>query len=189
MRPARMQSVYEPRMPGPGRTSMSMEAFESEGLPTRSAPFGRALCNVARRRDEIVVLSADLYSVTDLHQFVDEFPDRFYQMGISEQAMACAAAGMAREGDTVFATTYAAFAARRAYDFIYQAIAEEHLDVKIIGAVPGLTIGYGPTHMAVEDVAIFRGIADLTIVDPCDALDTEQATEAIGSQRAEGEFE
>lgn len=160
---------------------MSMEAFESEGLPTRSAPFGRPLCNVARRRDEVVVLSADLYSVTDLHQFVDEFPDRFYQMGISEHALACAAAGMAREGDTVFATTYAAFAARRAYDFIYQAIAEENLDVKIIGAVPGLTIGYGPTHMAVEDVAIFRGIADLTIVDPCDALDTEQATEAIAA--------
>lgn len=179
MRPARLQSRYEPRKPGPGLSSMSLAEFESEGLPTRPAPFGRALAEVARNNPDVTAVSGDLYSVTDLHQFVEEFPDRFVQVGISEQALACVAAGMAREGDKVFATTYAAFAARRAYDFIYQAIVEEHLDVKIIGAVPGLTIGYGPTHMASDDVAIFRNVPDLTIVDPCDALDTEQATHAI----------
>ncbi|WP_240796782.1 transketolase C-terminal domain-containing protein [Terasakiella sp. SH-1] len=183
MRPARQQSVYQKRIPGPGLSTMSLEEFESEGLPTRPAPLGRALCEIARQRENVVAVTADLYNVTDLNQFVEEFPDRFHQMGISEQAMACAAAGMAREGDTVFATTYAAFASRRAYDFIYQAVVEEQLDVKIIGAVPGLTTGYGPTHMAAEDIAAFRAIPDFTIVDPCDALDTEQATRAIAEYK------
>lgn len=184
MRPARQQSRYGARTPGYGVSAMSMEEFDSEGgLRMRAAPFGKALCEIARNNPNVTAVSADLASVTDVSQFVTEFPDRFVQVGICEQALATVAAGMAREGDQVFATTYSAFAARRAYDFIYQAIVEEHLDVKIIGAVPGLTIGYGPTHMASEDVMIFRGIPDLTIVDPCDALETEQATHAIAAYK------
>ena len=70
---------------------------------------------------------------------------------------------------------------RRTYDFISQGIAEEGLNVKICCALPGLTTGYGPSHQATEDIAIFRGMPDLTIVDPCDALDTEQATHAIAA--------
>ncbi|MER8786245.1 transketolase family protein, partial [Mesorhizobium sp. M1006] len=66
-----------------------------------------------------------------------------------------------------------------AYDFICMAIAEEKLNVKIVCALPGLTTGYGPSHQATEDIAIFRGMPNLTIIDPCDALDIEQATEAI----------
>ena len=80
-----------------------------------------------------------------------------------------------------FVTTYAVFASRRTYDFISQGIAEEGLNVKICCALPGLTTGYGPSHQATEDIAIFRGMPDLTIVDPCDALDTEQATHAIAA--------
>ena len=83
---------------------------------------------------------------------------------------------MAHEGFVPFVTTYAVFASRRTYDFISQGIAEEGLNVKICCALPGLTTGYGPSHQATEDIAIFRGMPDLTIVDPCDALDTEQAT-------------
>jgi transketolase len=71
------------------------------------------------------------------------------------------------------------FATRRAYDFIHQVIAEEHLNVKICAALPGLTTGYGPSHQATEDLAIMRGVPGLTIVDPCDALDTDQAVRAI----------
>lgn len=78
-----------------------------------------------------------------------------------------------------FATSYAVFASRRAYDFIHQIIAEEHLNVKICCALPGLTTGYGPSHQATEDIAMMRGIPGLTIVDPCDALDIEQAVPAI----------
>ena len=94
-----------------------------------------------------------------------------------------AAAGMAREGFTPFVTTYAVFATRRAYDFICMAIAEEMLPVKIVCALPGLTTGYGPSHQATEDLAIFRGMPNLTIIDPCDALDIEQATPAIANHR------
>ena len=90
-----------------------------------------------------------------------------------------AAAGFAREGFLPFATTYAVFAARRAYDFIAMAIAEENLPVKIVCGLPGLTSGYGPSHQATEDVAIFRGLPNMVIVDPCDAVDIEGAVPAI----------
>ncbi|TGS14481.1 transketolase family protein [Mesorhizobium sp. M2E.F.Ca.ET.209.01.1.1] len=154
-----------------------------DGIPTRSAPFGHTLARLAHHRNGIVGLTADLAKYTDLHVFAQEHPDRFYQMGMAEQVLMSAAAGMAREGFTPFATTYAVFASRRAYDFICMAIAEEKLDVKIVCALPGLTTGYGPSHQATEDIAIFRGMPNLTIIDPCDAIDIEQATEAIADHK------
>jgi len=90
-----------------------------------------------------------------------------------------AAGGLAKEGLVPFATTYAVFGTRRAYDFIHQVIAEENLNVKICCALPGLTTGYGPSHQATEDIAMMRGVPGLTIVDPCDALDIEQAVPQI----------
>jgi transketolase len=136
---------------------------------------------LAKSRPEIVGMTADLGKYTDLHIFAKEYPDRFYQMGMAEQLLMLAAGGMAHEGFVPFVTTYAVFASRRTYDFISQGIAEEGLNVKICCALPGLTTGYGPSHQATEDIAIFRGMPDLTIVDPCDALDTEQATRAIAA--------
>lgn len=155
----------------------------AEGMPTVSAPFGHALCEAASRNDRIVGLTADLSKYTDLHVFAQKHPGRFYQMGMAEQVMISAAAGLAREGFTPFATTYAVFASRRAYDFICMAIAEESLDVKIVCALPGLTTGYGPSHQATEDIAIFRGLPNLTILDPCDATDIGQATHAIAEHK------
>ena len=113
--------------------------------------------------------------------FAQAYPDRFYQMGMAEQLLISAAAGMAREGWMPFATTYAVFASRRAYDFICLAIAEEKLNVKIVCALPGLTTGYGPSHQATEDIAIFRGMPNLTIIDPCDAHEIEQIVPAIAA--------
>ena len=162
-------------------TSAMIASLASEGQRTSPAPFGRALAEVARDRPEIVGMTADLSKYTDLNVFSAEFPDRFYQMGMAEQLLMLAAAGLAHEGFVPFVTTYAAFASRRTFDFISQGIAEEGLNVKICCALPGLTTGYGPSHQATEDVAIFRGMPDLTIVDPCDALDTEQATRAIAA--------
>lgn len=95
---------------------------------------------------------------------------------------------MAKEGFIPFATTYAAFATRRAYDFIHRVIAEEHLNVKICAALPGLTTGYGPSHQATEDLAIMRGIPGMVIVDPCDALEIEQAVPAIADHRGAGVY-
>jgi transketolase len=158
-------------------------SIAAEGQRVRPAPFGRALVELARERPEIVGLSADLARYTDLHVFAAACPDRFYQMGMAEQLLMGAAAGMAREGLMPFATTYAVFAARRAYDFIYLGIAEDNLNVKIVCALPGLTTGYGPSHQASDDLAIFRAVPNLTIVDPCDALEIEQAVPAIAAHR------
>lgn len=167
--------MSRPRM----KTSAMIASIAAEGQRTVSAPFGHTLVRLAADRPEIVGMTADLGKYTDLHVFSAVYPDRFYQMGMAEQLLFGAAAGMAREGFMPFATTYAVFASRRAYDFIYMAIAEDQLNVKIVCALPGLTTGYGPSHQATEDLAIFRGVPNLTIVDPCDALEIEQATEAI----------
>ncbi|HXZ06582.1 MAG TPA: transketolase family protein [Paraburkholderia sp.] len=162
-------------------TSAMIASIASEGQRTRPAPFGHALVAEADRRADIVGLSADLSKYTDLHIFANAYPKRFFQMGMAEQLLMGAAGGMAKEGFIPFATTYAVFATRRAYDFIHQVIAEENLNVKICAALPGLTTGYGPSHQATEDIALMRGIPGLTIVDPCDALDTEQAVSAIAA--------
>lgn len=162
-------------------TSAMIASIADEGQETRSAPFGHALVQLARTRPDIIGMTADLSKYTDLHIFAQAMPERFFQMGMAEQLLMGAAGGMAKEGFTPFVTTYAVFATRRAYDFIHQVIAEENLNVKICAALPGLTTGYGPSHQATEDMAIMRGIPGMTIVDPCDALDTEQAVPAIAA--------
>lgn len=184
---SRRKSKYTPRTVPVSETgerlatSAMIASLDAEGRETIAAPFGKTLCDLAKNRDDIVGLTADLSKYTDLHVFAKAYPDRFYQMGMAEQVMISAAAGLAREGFTPFATTYAVFASRRAYDFIFMAIAEENLPVKIVCALPGLTTGYGPSHQATEDLAIFRGMPNLTIVDPCDGTETEQATHAIAA--------
>jgi transketolase len=155
-------------------TSAMIASLEAEGYDTVAAPFGHALADLAKTDERIVGLSADLSKYTDLHIFAKAHPDRFYQMGMAEQQLMAAAAGLAHEGFIPFATTYAVFASRRAYDFVSQAISEEGLPVKICCALPGLTSGYGPSHQATEDIAIFRGLPGLAIVDPCDATDVAQ---------------
>ncbi|GAB2911970.1 transketolase family protein [Paralcaligenes sp. KSB-10] len=162
-------------------TSAMIASIASEGQRTKTAPFGHALAELAEQRADIVGMTADLSKYTDLHIFHKAHPERFFQMGMAEQLLMAAAGGMAKEGFVPFATTYAVFATRRAYDFIHQVIAEEHLNVKICCALPGLTTGYGPSHQATEDISILRGVPGLTIVDPCDALDIEQAVPAIAA--------
>ncbi len=164
-------------------TSAMIASLAAEGHRTSGAPFGHALVALAQTRLDIVGMTADLAKYTDLHVFAAAYPDRFYQMGMAEQLLMGAAAGMAREGLVPFVTTYAVFAARRAYDFVCLAIAEEKLDVKICCALPGLTSGYGPSHQATEDIAIFRGMPNLVIVDPCDAFDIAQAVPAIAAYK------
>lgn len=165
------------------KTSAMIASIAGADQRTKPAPFGHALIELAKNRPDIVGLTADLAKYTDLHVFRDAYPDRFYQMGMAEQLLMATAAGMAREGFTPFATTYAVFASRRAYDFICLAIAEEQLNVKIVCALPGLTTGYGPSHQATEDIAIFRGMPNLTIVDPCDAHEIEQVVPAIAAHQ------
>jgi transketolase len=162
-------------------TSAMIASLASEGQRTKAAPFGHALTELAASNPRIVGMTADLSKYTDLHVFAKAYPDRYFQMGMAEQLLMSSAAGMAREGFQPWATTYAVFASRRAYDFICLAIAEEKLDVKIVAALPGLTTGYGPSHQATDDVAIFRAMPNLTVLDPCDALDIEQAVPAMSA--------
>ncbi|WP_422936586.1 transketolase family protein [Sinomonas sp. P47F7] len=156
-------------------------SFADPGQRTTSAPFGHALAELAERDERIVGLTADLGKYTDMHLFAERHPERFFQMGMAEQLLFGAAAGMAQAGLVPFASTYAVFAARRAYDFICLDIAEPELNVNIVGGLPGLTTGYGPSHQATEDVAIFRGVPNLTIVDPCDAVDIAQAVPQLAA--------
>ena len=164
-------------------TSAMIASIAGEGQRVKAAPFGKALVELAANHPEIVGMTADLAKYTDLHLFAQAYPERFYQMGMAEQLLMAAAGGMAKEGLIPFATTYAVFGTRRAYDFIHQVIAEENLNVKICCALPGLTTGYGPSHQATEDIAMMRGIPGLTIVDPCDALDLEQAVPQIAAHK------
>jgi transketolase len=159
----------------PLRTSAMIASFADPGQRTTPAPFGHALVAAARADERIVGLTADLGKYTDMHVFAQAMPDRYFQMGMAEQLLFGAAAGMAETGLIPFASTYSVFATRRAYDFICLDIAEPGLNVNVIGGLPGLTTGYGPSHQATEDMAIFRGIPGLTIVDPCDSVDIEQA--------------
>ncbi|WP_438397250.1 transketolase family protein [Caballeronia sp. DA-9] len=170
-------TIQKPRL----KTSAMIASIAGEGQVTRSAPFGHALVELARTKQNVVGMTADLGKYTDLHIFAKEFPERYYQMGMAEQLLMGAAAGMAHEGAQPFVTTYAVFATRRAYDFIHQAIAEDNLDVKMICALPGLTTGYGPSHQAAEDLALMRAMPNMTVIDPCDALDLEQMVPAIAA--------
>jgi transketolase len=160
-------------------TSAMIASIADEGQRVKAAPFGKALVEYAATRPEVVGMTADLAKYTDLHLFAQAYPERFFQMGMAEQLLMGAAGGMAKTGLVPFATTYAVFGTRRAYDFIHQVIAEENLNVKICCALPGLTTGYGPSHQATEDLAMMRAIPGLTVVDPCDALDIEQAVPQI----------
>ncbi|TCO79611.1 transketolase [Plasticicumulans lactativorans] len=162
-------------------TSAMIASIASEGQRVKAAPFGKALVELAQQRADIVGLTADLAKYTDLHLFAQAYPERFFQMGMAEQLLMASAGGMAKEGFIPFATTYAVFGTRRAFDFVHQVIAEENLNVKMCCALPGLTTGYGPSHQATEDIALMRGIPGMTIIDPCDALDTEQAVPQIAA--------
>jgi transketolase len=172
-------TMSKPRL----KTSAMIASIAGEGQVTRSAPFGHALVELAKQKQNVIGMTADLSKYTDLHIFSKAFPERFYQMGMAEQLLMGAASGLAHEGAQPFVTTYAVFATRRAYDFIHQTIAEDNLDVKIVCALPGLTTGYGPSHQAAEDLALMRAMPNMTVIDPCDALDIEQMVPAISAHK------
>ncbi|MGR6495953.1 transketolase family protein [Pseudomonas fulva] len=173
------QTATKPKL----TTSSMMASIAAEGQRTTPAPFGHALVKAAERNPRIVGMTADLAKYTDLHIFSRQYPERFLQMGMAEQLLIASAGGMAKEGFIPFATTYAVFATRRAYDFIHQVVAEENLNVKICAALPGLTTGYGPSHQATEDLAMMRAIPNMMVIDPCDALETEQCVAAIAEHQ------
>lgn len=142
--------------------------------------FGHALVELARENPNIVVLDADLASSTRVVYFAQEFPERFFQMGVAEQNMMGVAAGMALMGKVPFVSTFGVFASRRACDQVAISVAHCQLNVKIVGAYSGIVSGNnGATHQAVEDVGIMRAIPHMMVIDPADDVETEQVVQAI----------
>jgi transketolase len=162
----------------PGRTRGMGELIDVVGRPTELAPFGRALAELGRDRPEIVALTADMGRYSDILPFRDAHPDRFFNVGMAEQNLIATAAGLAKVGKIAYCTTYSVFVTRRAYDFVAIACAHSGAAVKIFGGMPGLVNGYGATHQATEDLNLMRGIAGLTIIDPCDATELSQVVRA-----------
>jgi transketolase len=145
-------------------------------------PYGEALLALARRRKEIVCIGADLTRQTETDFFRDEIPERFINAGMAEANMIGIAGGLARAGHTVFVNTFGVFCTRHCYDQIAMAIAYPALNVKIAGFMPGLSSPGGPSHQAIDDVALMRALPNMTVVEPADATETRQVVDAIADR-------
>ena len=144
---------------------------------TREA-YGAALAELGEKHD-FVVLDADLAEATKTVTFKKKFPERFYDCGIAEGNMMSVAAGIAATGRTVFASSFAMFAAGRAFEQIRNSIGYPHLPVKIGATHAGITVGEdGATHQCLEDIALMRTIPGMTIINPADAVEARAAVEA-----------
>jgi len=153
-------------------------------VPTRDG-FGKGLLKLGKDNKNVVVLSADLTESTRAAWFQKEYPGRFFGMGVAEQDMFGAAAGLALMGKIPFACTFGVFASGRAWDQIRVSVAYMNLGVKIAGTHAGISVGPdGATHQALEEIALMRILPNMTIVVPCDALEAEKAT--IEAAKASG---
>ena len=150
--------------------------------PTVLKPYGQALLALARRRRDIVCLGADLTRQTETDLFRDELGERFINAGMAEANMIGIAGGLARASHTVFVNTFGVFCTRRCYDQIAMAVAYPRLNVKIVGFMPGLSSPGGPSHQAIDDVALMRALPGMTIVDPADASEVRQAVELLADR-------
>ncbi len=146
---------------------------------TRDA-YGKALIELGHIHEDIVVLDADLSKSTKTAGFATEFPKRFINAGIAEQNMMGMAAGLATTGKTVFASSFAIFAAGRAFEQVRNSIAYANLNVKVCATHAGITVGEdGGSHQAVEDIAIMRSIPNMTVVVPSDGVSARKALFAL----------
>ncbi len=147
--------------------------------PTELKPYGRALVDLARRREEILCLSGDLTKQCEVDLFQAALPERFIHGGMAEANMIGMAGALARSGYIPFVHTFGVFATRRPLDQIANAIAYPNLPVRIIGFMPGVSTPGGPSHQAIDDVALMRALPNMTVVDVADAVETRQVAEAI----------
>jgi len=142
---------------------------------TREA-YGEALKKLAETNKNVVVLDADLSGSTKTSEFKKVSPERFFNVGIAEQNLIGTAAGMAIGGKIPFASTFAMFAAGRAFEIIRNTVAYPKLNVKIAATHAGLTVGEdGASHQAIEDISIMRSIPNMTVINPADCIEAEQA--------------
>lgn len=146
---------------------------QDKKIATRQS-YGEILKELGEQNENIVVLDADLSTATKTEIFAKEFPNRFFDMGIAEQDMIGTAAGFATCGKIPFASTFAVFAAGRAYDQIRNSVCYPNLNVKICATHAGVTVGEdGATHQMLEDISMMRTIPNLKVFSPCDDIETK----------------
>lgn len=150
----------------------------AEKFATRVA-YGEALAEYGCK-ENVVVLDADLACCTMSATFRDKYPERFFNIGIAEGNMMGIAAGFATAGKNVFASSFAMFAAGRAWEQVRNSIGYPHLNVKVVGTHSGISVGEdGATHQALEDIGIMRTIPGMIVVSPSDAIETKAAVKAL----------
>ena len=153
----------------------------AEKMATRQA-YGSTLAALGAENENIVVLDADLSGSTMTKVFAKEFPERFFNVGIAEQNLYGISAGMAISGKTVFASTFAMFAAGRAFEIIRNSIGYTHANVKICATHAGVTVGEdGGSHQAIEDMALMRSIPGMTVVNPSDGVSAAKLIEEVAA--------
>lgn len=147
----------------------------SKKRSTREA-FGKALVELGKENEEVVVLDADLSVSTQTKLFAKEFPDRFFDIGIAEQDLIGTAAGLAAVGKIPYTSTFAVFATGRTYDQIRNTVCYSNFNVKIVGTHGGITVGEdGATHQALEDIALMGNLPNMTVIVPSDYAETFSA--------------
>ena len=147
----------------------------SKKRSTREA-FGKALVELGKENEKVVVLDADLSVSTQTKLFAKEFPDRFFDIGIAEQDLIGTAAGLAAVGKIPYTATFAVFATGRTYDQIRNTVCYSNFNVKIVGTHGGITVGEdGATHQALEDIALMANLPNMTVIVPSDYAETFSA--------------
>ena len=142
--------------------------------------YGEALLELGKENKNVVVFDADLSTATKTNLFAKEFPDRFFDMGIAEQNMISTAAGIATCGKIAYASTFAVFAAGRAYDQIRNSVCYPKLNVKICATHAGITVGEdGATHQMLEDISMMRTLPNMTVISTSDDIETKWAVKEI----------
>lgn len=150
-----------------------------ESVATRNG-FGEGLVLSGEKDERVVTLCADLTDSTRIKAFKEKFPDRYVQVGVAEQLLASAAAGMAAYGKIPFIASYAAFSPGRNWEQIRTTAALNDMPVKVVGCHAGISVGPdGATHQALEDIATMRVIPNMIVVYPCDAIEAKKATTAV----------
>ena len=155
-----------------------MPDLKKPPYPTVLKPYGQSLVELARQRDDVVCLTGDLTRQCEIDLFQEAFPERFIHAGMAEANMMGIAGALARDGYVPFVHTFGVFATRRPLDQIINAIAFPRLKVRIIGFMPGVSSPGGPSHQAIDDVALMRALPGMTVVDVADAVEVRQVAAA-----------
>jgi len=145
--------------------------------------YGRTLVELGEEMDNLVVLDADLSTSTKTAMFGEKFPERFFNVGLQEQNMMGIAAGLARSGKVVFASSFAMFATGRAYDQIRQSIAYPRMNVKIVATHGGITVGEdGASHQMIEDIGLMCGLPNMRVIVPADSNEVESVIRFVARE-------